>query len=144
MKIHLVTNTPNPKKAIAAAFLNMGIGKDTTNLDQITDLEADDALKEIFKSHLDAPLEFASFNFFWQDIHLFLRAQLVRHRIGWGYAERSLRFYDANLRDPVKNYDWEALPSLKDKVGSELLGKINLDTVMVSEMARQMALYSVL
>ena len=91
MKISLVTSTPNPKKAIAAAFMNMGIGRDTTNLDQITEEEADDAMKEIFKSHLDAPLEFASFNLFWQDIPLFLRAQLVRHRVGWGFAERAIQ-----------------------------------------------------
>lgn len=145
MHIHLVTFTPSPDKAIAAAFLNMGIGMDTTSLDQITDAQSDDALKEIFKSHLDAPLEFASFNFFWQDIPLFLRAQLVRHRVGWGYAERSLRFYDANLRNPVKEYDWTALPtSSKNGNGESPFFDGSLKDVIENEMSRQMELYSLL
>ena len=132
MQIKLVTHTPNPEKAIAAAFLNMGIGKDTTSLDQITDEQAADALKEIFKSHLDAPLEFASFNLFWEDIPIFLRAQLVRHRVGWGFAERSLRFYDANLRDPAKDYDWTAMPTIQGKVakGDTILAGQNLQDVV--------------
>ena len=145
MKIHLVSHTPNPKKAIAAAFLNMGIGKDTTDLDQITDEQANDALKEIFKSHLDAPLEFASFNLFWEDIPIFLRAQLVRHRVGWGFAERSLRFYDANLRDPVDNFDWDAVPTITDDKKFEknpIFGGRKIKDVVEEEMKRQMFLYS--
>ena len=143
MKIHLVSSTPNPKKAIAAAFLNMGIGKDTTELEQITDAEAKDALVEIFKSHLDAPLEFATFNLFWEDIPLFLRAQLVRHRVGWGFAERSLRFYDANLRNPVEEYDWEAMPTITDKpFNNEIFGGRPIKEVVKAEMERQMFLYS--
>lgn len=143
MKIHLVTSTPNPKKAIAAAFLNMGIGMDTTNLDQITDVQAEDAIKEIFKSHLDAPLEFASFNFFWEDIPLFLRAQLVRHRVGWGFAERSLRFYDANLRNPADEYDWDAMPTVTDKkFKNEIFAGRGVKEVVEEEMKRQMFLYS--
>lgn len=145
MRIHLVTSTPNPKKAIAAAFLNMGIGKDTKNLDQITDAQAEDALKEIFKSHLDAPLEYATFNLFWEDIPLFLRAQLVRHRVGWGFAERSLRFYDANLRNPIEDYDWSALPTVKDEPAKNpILGKQHVRDIVELEMKRQMELYSLL
>lgn len=143
MKIHLVNYTPSPKKSIAAAFLNMGIGMDTTNLEQISEEQAQDSLKEIFKSHLDAPLEFATFNLFWEDIPLFLRAQLVRHRIGWGYAERSLRFYDANIRDPIKDYDWNALPTVTEKEFSNpVFAGRNIKEVVESEMKRQMDLYS--
>lgn len=142
MKIHLVNFTPNPKKSIAAAFLNMGIGRDTIKLDSITDAEAEDSLKEILKSHLDAPLEYASFNFFWEDIPLFLRAQLVRHRVGWGYAERSLRFFDANLRNPVKDYDWSAIPTIDKIAENTILKGQNLKDIMEKEMQRQMDLYS--
>jgi len=150
MKIHLLTHTPDPAKAVAASFLNMGIGKDTTDLSQIADEQAEDALKEIFKSHLDAPLEFASFNFFWEDIPLFLRAQLVRHRVGWGYGERSMRFYDANLKDPVKDYDWSALPTLFNKDGSEKIAEKtvlkgrSMKEIAETEFSRQMMLYSLL
>lgn len=146
MHIYLISSTPNPKKAIAAAFLNMGIGKDITNLSQITEEESNDALKEIFKSHLDAPLEYASFNFFWENIPLFLRAQLVRHRVGWGYAERSLRFYDANLRkEAVDNYDWIAIPTVNDTVTENpIFGGKTRKEIIKSEMERQLELYSLL
>lgn len=146
MEIKLIDYTPNPSKAIAAAFLNMGIGKDTTNLDDLTDEETEDALKEIFKSHLDAPLEFASFNFFWMDIPIFLRAQLVRHRVGWGFAERSLRFFDANLRkQAVEHYDWVAMPTVDDKVTKNpIFGGKTRREIVESEMNRQLDLYSLL
>lgn len=143
MKIHLVAHTPDPAKAIAAAFLNMGIGMDTRKLEAISNEQAADALSEIFKSHLMAPLSFASFNFFWEDIPLFMRAHLVRHNVGCRYAERSLRFYDANLRNPTKDYDWDAMPSLKNKIGKKFpFEGINLAAVAQEEMERQMQLYS--
>lgn len=142
MKIFLVNYTPAPKKAIASFFLNMGIGKDYTDLSQISEEEAKDALKEIFKSHLDAPLEAVNFQFFWQDIPLFLRSQLVRHRVGWSFAERSLRFYDANLRDPVNEFDWSAVPTIKDKeLKNPIFGGKMAKEVVEDEMKRQMDLY---
>lgn len=143
MKIHLLTYTPQPDKAIAASFVNMGIGMDTSALDQLSYEQASDAISEIFKSHLDAPLEFASFNFFWEDIPLFLRAQLVRHRVGWGYAERSLRFYDANLKSPVKDYDWDAMPTIKDEPAKHdtMLKGQSVRALMAGEMQRQLLFY---
>jgi thymidylate synthase (FAD) len=145
MKIHLVTHTPKPEKAIAAAFLNMGIGVGFKSLDEITDAQAKDALDEIFKTHLTGPLEFASFNFYWEDMPIFLRAQLVRHRVGWSYAERSLRFFDANLQHPVENYDWDALPTASKKAnGDSPLFDAPLKDVVQHEMTRQMELYSLL
>jgi|TARA_R100000501_G_C2627592_1_gene121540 flavin-dependent thymidylate synthase len=145
MKIHLVTHTPEPLKAIAIPFLNMGIGRDIKSFDDITQEEARDALKEIFKSHLDAPTEFATFNLFWEDIPIFMRAQLVRHRVGWGFAERSLRFYDANIRDPIKDYDFDSMPTIKSAKGKQtVLKDQNLEEVVEKEMERQMMLYSLL
>jgi len=113
MKIHLISWTNEPLKCIAAALLNMGIGKDTRTLDDITYGESVDALKEIFKSYLDTPLEFASFNFFWEDIPLYLRSELERARVGWSYAERSLRFYQAGDRKPIEKIDWNYFPTIK-------------------------------
>jgi thymidylate synthase ThyX len=75
---------------------------------------------------------------------LFLRAQLVRHRVGWGFAERSLRFYDANLRNPVENYDWDARPTIKGKFapqGDPMYGA-DIQNIVEREMRRQMTLYS--
>lgn len=113
MKIHLISHTKNPLKSIAAAILNIGIGKDITSLEDITDDEAKKAFKDTCKSFLTSPLEFATFNFFWEDIPLFLRSELERARVGWSYAERSMRFYQAEQRDPVKKIDWKYFPSIK-------------------------------
>lgn len=146
MKIHLVTYTPQPEKAIAAAFWNTGIGFDVRKLEDISDAQAQDALSEMFKSHLDGALEFASFNFFWEDIPLFMRAHLVRHRVGWGFAERSLRYYDAAMEEEVDGYDWDAMPSLPDapgKGGTVLSGN-SLRGLMAGEMKRQVRFYELL
>lgn len=113
MKIHLISHTVEPLKSIAAAILNIGIGKDITSLDEITYDEAKRAVEDTMKSYLTSPLEYASFNFFWQDLPLFMRSELERARVGWSYAERSLRFYQANERDPVDKIDWKYFPSVK-------------------------------
>ena len=147
MKITLLTHTPQPEKAIAAAWLNTGIGRSVKSLDEISDEEAKKALDETFKSHLDGVLEFASFNLRWENVPIFLRAQLVRHRIGWGYAERSLRFYDANLEAPADNYDWEAMPTVKDEPpqhGRTPLAGMSVRGLMQAEMQRQMKFYELL
>lgn len=125
-------------------MINMGIGRDVKNLDDITEEEAKGYLNEVLISNLPEPLTFASFNFFWQDIPLFLRAQLVRSHIGWSFAERSLRFYDANLNNPVDDYSWDAMPSLTDDPTKEEPPFFGTSTkkVMKMEMERQMKLYT--
>lgn len=115
MKIHLISYTKNPLKSIAAAILNIGIGRDIASLDEITNEEAESAFKDTCKGFLTSPLEFASFNFFWQDIPIFLLRELIRHRVGWSYAERSLRFFDATKRKPLKGWDWDFVPSIGTK-----------------------------
>ena len=150
MKIHLISYTSNPERSIAAPMMNMGIGKDITDLNQISDDEVKEYVGEILKSNLPEPLTFASFNFFWQDIPLFLRAQLVRHHIGWSFAERSMRFYDANMDDPINSVDWNGLPTIKDKMGTgkssdyNPLSGANLQEVVDKEMKRQLELYKLL
>src|SRR3990167_7779136 len=113
MKIHLISHTNQPLKSIACAILNIGIGKDIRSLDDITYNESKTAFLDTCKSYLTSPLEYASFNFFWEDIPLFIRSELERARVGWSYAERSLRFYQAEERDPVEKIDWSYFPSVK-------------------------------
>ena len=112
MKIHLMTHTGQPLKAIVAAQLNIGTGRDVISFDQIGEGEAQTVFGDLIKGFLNSPLEFASFNFFWQDVPIFLVRELVRHRIGWSYAERSLRFFDATKRDPTAHVDLNHYPSL--------------------------------
>lgn len=113
MKIHLISYTKEPLKSIATAILNIGIGRDIKSLDGITYEEAKTAVEDTMKSYLTSPLEYASFNLFWENIPLFMRSELERARVGWSYAERSLRFYQADERDPVGKIDWKYFPSVK-------------------------------
>ena len=113
MKIHLISHTKEPLKSIAAGILNIGIGKDIRSLDEITREEAEKAFKDTISSWLTSPLEYASFNFFWEDIPLFMRTELERARVGWSYCERSLRFYQAEERSPIDHIDWDLFPSVK-------------------------------
>jgi|GEM_PF-1254379 len=142
MKIYLLSHTNQPLKSIAAAILNIGIGRDIRSLDDISPEEAKQAFNDTLKSWLTSPLEYASFNFFWKDIPLFMRTELERARVGWSYAERSLRFYQADERDPVENIDWDMFPSVKseeqraqfkdlarcDMINYKMLQEMGLDT----------------
>lgn len=108
MKIHLVTHTNEPLKAIAIAQGNIGIGRDIAGPNDISYEEASELVGDMLKSFLGSPLEFASFNLFWQDVPIFIVRELVRHRIGWSYAERSLRFYDVakeGISKPLEDFD---------------------------------------
>jgi len=132
MKIHLISHTKEPLKSIAAACLNVGIGKDIRSLDDVPREEAVKVFKDTISSWLTSPLEFASFNFFWEDIPLFLRSELERARVGWSYAERSMRFYRAGKRNPIDKIDWKYFPSVKTKVQRE---------TFIAECKREMELY---
>lgn len=132
MKIHLISYTKEPLKSIAAAILNIGIGKDICSLDDIAYEEAQKAFEDTCKSFLTSPLEFASFNFFWEDIPLFLRSELERARIGWSYAERSMRFYQAGEKNPINRIDWKYFPSIKTNQQKESF---------LAECKREMELY---
>lgn len=135
MKIYLISHTKEPLRSIAAAILNIGIGKDIKTLDDITYDEAKKAFEDTCKSFLTSPLEFASFNFFWEDIPLFLRSELERARIGWSYAERSMRFYQAETRNPENKINWKYFPSIKTDFQKRLF---------IDECKREMKIYEYL
>ena len=57
-----------------------------------------------------------------------------------------MRYYDANMKSPVTDYDMVAMPTIKGKkgVGKTVLAGADLEGVMKNEMARQLELYSLL
>src|SRR3990167_10063308 len=120
MKIYLISHTLEPLKSIAIPMLNMGIGKAVNSLDEISEEDAVGYFNEVIKSYLPEPLTFASFNFLWKDVPIFILRQLIRSHIGWSFAERSLRFWDPNLKKPVEDFDWKAMPVIASKVGQEM------------------------
>jgi len=113
-KIHLISHTSEPLKAISCAILNLGIGKDIIKLSDITKKEAENAFKDTVKSWLTSPLEYASFNFFVQNVPLFIIREWQRARIGWSYAERSMRFYQLN-ESIINKIDRRFYDSMDDK-----------------------------
>lgn len=146
MKISLITHTKDPLKAIAIPMLNMGIGKAVHSLDEISEEDALGYFNECIKSYLPEPLTFASFNLLWEDVPIFILRQLIRSHIGWSFAERSLRFWDPNLKKPVEEYDWKAMPII-DKIETHNEAPFfgtPLKKVVESEMSRQMELYKML
>ncbi len=146
MKLHLITYTKDPLKAIAVPMINMGIGRKVKNLDEISEEEAAGYFNEVIKSYLPEPLTFASFNLLWEDVPIFILRQLIRSHIGWSFAERSLRFFDPNLKTPVEEYDWNAMPVIskqESKNEAPFFGT-PLKVVVEKEMQRQLDLYAAL
>jgi flavin-dependent thymidylate synthase len=146
MKIYLVGHTTNPLKSIAIPMMNMGIGKAISNPDDISDADAEGYFNEVIKSYLPEPMTFTSFNFLWKDVPIFMLRQLIRSHIGWSFAERSLRFWDPNLKEPVEEYDWKAMPIIASKNSNQEapFQGIPLKEIVSKEMLRQMELYKLL
>jgi thymidylate synthase ThyX len=94
-------------QAIAAAHLSIGTGRGVHSLLGLTKEEAHPfdllydytepteeaivAFKDACKGFLSSALEFATFNFFWEDVPIFLLRELYRSRFV-SPAEQSLRF----------------------------------------------------
>ncbi len=144
MKIHLITYTSEPLKAIAVPMINMGIGRSVRSLAEIDEGEAEAYFNEVIKSYLPEPLTFASFNFLWEDVPIFILRQLIRSHIGWSFAERSLRFFDPNIKTPIDEYDWNAMPVIKatQTENEHPFYGTPLKDVVKMEMTRQLALYA--
>jgi flavin-dependent thymidylate synthase len=113
MKIWLQSHTSLPLQAIAAAVLSVGVGKGVPDLARLPEKEAIEAFRDACRGELTAPLEFATFNFFWEDVPIFLLRQLIRHRVGTSFAEQSLRFALVSP-DHVERFAREHVPELND------------------------------
>lgn len=89
-KVYLVSATPDPLGAIAAAC-RMYEGRPTYSLDDITDEDREHYWQQIQKTHLKAPLEFVNFHFFIEGVDRAFTHQMVRQRTAV-YAQESMRF----------------------------------------------------
>jgi flavin-dependent thymidylate synthase len=89
-KVHLISMTPDPLGAIAAAC-RMYEGKPTYDLDDINDDERRKAWQQVQETHLKAPLEFVDLHFFIEGVTRAFTHQMVRQRTAV-YAQESLRF----------------------------------------------------
>jgi hypothetical protein len=89
-KVHLLWMTPDPLGAVAAAN-TMYIGQPVFSLAGITDDQRKQALDDMQKTHLQAPLEFIKLHFIIEGVDRAFTHQLVRQRTAV-YAQESLRF----------------------------------------------------
>lgn len=89
-QVHLLSATPDPLGAIAAAC-RMYEGKPTYALKDITDEEREAAWQQVNETHLKAPLEFVDLHFFIEGVTRSNTHQMVRQRTAV-YAQESLRF----------------------------------------------------
>lgn len=89
-KVFLISSTPDPLGAIAAAC-RMYEGKPTYGLDDIGLEERVHYWEEVQKTHLKAPLEFVQLHFFIEGVTRAFTHQMVRQRTAV-YAQESLRF----------------------------------------------------
>lgn len=88
--VHLLSATPDPLGAIAAAC-RMYEGKTTYDLADITDDERKHYWEQANATHLKAPLEFVDLHFFIEGVDRAFTHQMVRQRTAV-YAQESLRF----------------------------------------------------
>jgi flavin-dependent thymidylate synthase len=102
-KVHLLTMTEDPLGAMAAT---MGIYKGNVHrsLSEITDDQRRDALVQMQKTHLQAPLESIHFHFLIEGVTRAFTHQMVRQRMA-NYDQESLRF-------AVKEESWKDVVSL--------------------------------
>lgn len=90
MKIELITNTPNPELIIANAAR-------TCYDSPAKDLESSrKMIKAIIKSGHESCIEHATATFRLTEVSRALTHELVRHRIGFSYSQRSQRYVKEN------------------------------------------------
>lgn len=101
-KVTLLSMTPDPLGAMAAAY-RMYKGIPTSgSLSEITDEERREAWEEVQKTHLKAPYEFVDLHFFIEGVPRSFTHQMVRQRTAV-YAQESLRFaVKENLSEAVQ------------------------------------------
>lgn len=89
-KVHLLSATPDPLGAVAAAC-RMYEGKPTYSLAEITNEERVHYWEQVQKTHLKAPLEFIDLHFFMEGVDRSFTHQHVRQRTAV-FAQESMRF----------------------------------------------------
>ena len=108
MKVTLINYTPNPDKTVAAAarlcYSPLGAEK---LLENLTHGEVEKLLEKLLEMGHLSPVEHISFTFAIEGISRVLSHQLVRHRIGVSYSQKSQRYVKEN------QFDYIIPPSIK-------------------------------
>ena len=92
MKVTLISHTTNPLRAICIATSTMKEKNPIEYVNHMSDEEMKNYVREVMKTSLLGPLEFAEFSFLVEGVTRAFTHQLVRHRLG-SYSQQSLRFF---------------------------------------------------
>lgn len=119
-RVHLVSATPDPLGAIAAAC-RMYEGKPTYSLADVSDDERRHYWEQVGKTHLKAPLEFVDLHFFIEGVTRSFTHQMVRQRTAV-FAQESMRFaVKENMADETGLPPSIAPGSKADEIWSDTL-----------------------
>ena len=109
LNMTLLNHTPEPEKLIAAAAKLCYSKSDIEHLYKNQTSEKVEAfINKLLMLHHESPLEHISFTFGIEGISRSLTHQLVRHRIGCSYSQKSQRYVSENqfqyiIPDQIKN-----------------------------------------
>ncbi len=114
--VKLINYTPNPERTIAAAARLCYADKSGDDLFfNLTDAEVKNMVKKIISLGHYSVLEHVSFTFALSGISRVTTHQLVRHRVGCSYSQRSQRYIKED------NFSFIIPPSIKER--PDLLNK---------------------
>ncbi|MEG1501212.1 MAG: FAD-dependent thymidylate synthase, partial [Clostridiales bacterium] len=93
MEVRLLSYTPDGEKVVAAAARLCYSAKSAVNImDDFSADEANSFLDRLLELGHSSPLEHASFTFAIDGVSRVLSHQLVRHRIGASFSQKSQRY----------------------------------------------------
>ncbi len=95
LQVHLITHTPEPEKVIAGAAKLCYSPKDIQGtMEQSDQKKNQEFVKMLVNMGHESPLEHISFTFGIEGVSRSLTHQLVRHRIGASYSQKSQRYVE--------------------------------------------------
>ncbi len=122
MQVKLIDHTQNPEKVVAAAarlcYSPLGAME---IMDNFVPEQVENFLAKLTELGHDSPLEHASFTFAVAGISRACSHQLVRHRIGVSFSQKSQRYVKE------KQFEYVTPKSLQKKGQAELFDKVMAD-----------------
>ncbi len=93
MKVSLISHTPQPEEVVAAAARLCYSSRSASEImERFREGEAAEFIRKLVDMGHASPMEHASFTFAIEGVSRVLSHQLVRHRIGASYSQKSQRY----------------------------------------------------
>lgn len=108
MEVKLISHTPEPEKVVAAAARLCYSPKSAVEItDDFSDEQVGAFLDKLMEMGHDSPFEHASFTFAIDGVSRALSHQLVRHRIGASFSQKSQRYVKE------KDFQYQTPPGIR-------------------------------